>query len=78
MFLILDRNFNVGDFVRWNDRGGTVIGIGLRTTRVRTPNNEIVTIPNNDLSTKRVTAVARRKPIGFTVVAESRTIAFRQ
>ncbi|QSG11829.1 Small-conductance mechanosensitive channel [Halapricum desulfuricans] len=55
VFLVLDRNFNVGDFVRWNDRGGTVIGIGLRTTRVRTPNNEIVTIPNNDLSTKRVT-----------------------
>ncbi|QSG05621.1 mechanosensitive ion channel family protein [Halapricum desulfuricans] len=55
LFLVLDRNFNVGDFVRWNDRGGTVIGIGLRTTKVRTPNNEIVTIPNNDLSTKQVT-----------------------
>lgn len=55
VFLVLNGNFNVGDYIRWSDRGGTVVKIGLRTTRVRTPNNEIVTVPNNDLSTRPVT-----------------------
>lgn len=55
VFLVADRNFNVGDYIRWSDRGGTVVRVGLRTTRVRTPSNEIVTVPNNDLSTMPVT-----------------------
>ena len=55
VFLVADANFNVGDHVRWNDRSGTVVKIGLRTTRIRTPANEILTVPNNDLSTNPVT-----------------------
>jgi small-conductance mechanosensitive channel len=55
VFLVLDANFNVGDHIQWNDRSGTVVKIGLRSTRVRTPKNEIVTVPNNDLSTNPVT-----------------------
>lgn len=54
IFLVLDANFNVGDYIEWSGRGGTVVKIGLRTTRIRTPDNEIVTVPNNDLSTKPV------------------------
>ncbi|MFB6189023.1 MAG: mechanosensitive ion channel family protein [Halapricum sp.] len=55
VFLVVDGNFNVGDYINWKDRGGTVVRIGLRTTRIRTPKNEIVTVPNNDLSTNPVT-----------------------
>jgi len=55
VFLVADANFNVGDYIRWDGRGGTVVTVGLRTTRIRTPDNEIMTVPNNDLSTKPVT-----------------------
>jgi small-conductance mechanosensitive channel len=55
VFLVADRNFNVGDTIRWNGRTGTVVKVGLRTTRVRTATNEIVTVPNNDLSTTPLT-----------------------
>ena len=54
VFLVMDENFNVGDYIEWGDNGGTVLKIGLRTTRVRTPNNEVLTVPNDDLATAQV------------------------
>lgn len=54
VFLVLDANFNVGDYIEWDTSGGTVIQIGLRSTRVRTPDNEFLTVPNNQLSTMAV------------------------
>lgn len=55
VFLVLDRNFSVGDFIRWNDNSGTVKDIGFRVTRVRTIDNEIVTVPNTELATSAIT-----------------------
>jgi small-conductance mechanosensitive channel len=55
VFLVLDRNFSVGDFIRWNDRSGTVKDIGFRVTRVRTIDNEILTVPNTELATAAIT-----------------------
>lgn len=54
IFLIVDQNFNVGDWVEWSDEAGTVLGIGFRVTRIRTADNEIITIPNTELSTTAV------------------------
>lgn len=54
VFLVADANFNVGDYIEWDNSGGRVAKIGLRTTRVRTPKGELVTVPNNDLSTMPV------------------------
>lgn len=54
VFLVLDANFNVGDYIEWDDSGGTVVAIGLRTTRVRTPGSELLTVPNSALSTMAV------------------------
>jgi small-conductance mechanosensitive channel len=55
LFLVSDRNFNVGDWIAWGDREGVVEAISLRTTRVRTPDNETVTVPNTDLATTAIT-----------------------
>lgn len=46
-FLIFwDKPFRVGDFVSVQDQYGRVAEITLRTTRVRTPSNSYVVIPN--------------------------------
>lgn len=49
-FIISERQFGVGDFVAFDgtssDISGTVVGLTLRATKVRTASGEVVTIPN--------------------------------
>lgn len=56
LFLVADPRFNVGDYIRWDENEGVVESIELRVTRVRTPDNETVTVPNTELTTTTVTA----------------------
>ncbi len=44
--VILDQPVRVGDFCRFGDRIGTVEEIGLRSTRIRTLDRTIVSVPN--------------------------------
>jgi MscS family membrane protein len=44
--LYADRPVSVGDFCRWGDQIGTVEAIGLRSTRIRTLERTVVTVPN--------------------------------
>jgi MscS family membrane protein len=48
--LYADRPVSVGDFCRWGDQIGTVEAIGLRSTRIRTLERTVVTVPNAVLS----------------------------
>lgn len=48
--LISDEPIRVGDFCRFAETLGTVEDIGLRSTRVRTLNRTMVSIPNGQLS----------------------------
>ena len=47
-------NFRVGDTVRVDDFVGTVESIGMRSTRFRTPDRTLITIPNGKLSDRYV------------------------
>ncbi len=49
-FLLIDRPFEVGDWIEWNGNKGRVKDIRLRTTTVMTFNNELLTVPNNELT----------------------------
>ena len=49
--IFLDRPFSVGDWVEIGDLEGTVEEVGLRTTRVRTFANSLITMPNANLTT---------------------------
>lgn len=53
--LVLDPEFNVGDFIEWSDGSGRVQSITLRVTRVITPNGELVTVPNTKLTDDVIT-----------------------
>lgn len=55
-----DQPFREGDFVRVEDLTGTVEAIGLRSTRIRTLDRTLVTIPNGKLADLRLESFAAR------------------
>ena len=52
--LIADQPVRVGDICRFGSQQGTVEDIGLRSTRVRTLDRTVVTIPNADFATMQI------------------------
>jgi MscS family membrane protein len=58
--LIMDQPVHVGDLCRFGDRIGTVEDIGLRSTRVRTPERTLLTIPNAEFSSLQIENFAPR------------------
>ncbi len=52
--IAFDRPFRIGDFVKVGDIMGTVEELGLRSTRIRTLDRTIVTIPNGELAISKV------------------------
>lgn len=54
LFLVANPEFNTGDWIRWGDREGEIVSIHFRTTRVRTAENETVTVPNTELTENTV------------------------
>ncbi|MCG6925763.1 MAG: mechanosensitive ion channel family protein [Acidobacteria bacterium] len=58
--LAVDQPFRVGDFVKVEDFVGTVEEIGLRSTRFRTLDRTVISIPNGQLSDQRLETFAAR------------------
>ncbi|MGE0453462.1 MAG: mechanosensitive ion channel family protein [Vicinamibacteria bacterium] len=58
--LAVDQPFRVGDFVKIEDFVGTVEAIGLRSTRIRTLDRTLVSIPNGRLSDMRIESFSAR------------------
>ena len=52
VFIYTDKPFKIGDWVEWDSGSysGVVEDIGLRVTRVRTFDNELLTVPNSQLT----------------------------
>jgi MscS family membrane protein len=63
--IIGDRPVLVGDFCRVGDLVGTVEDIGLRSTRIRTLDRTLVTVPNSQVSTMTLENFTRRDKIWF-------------
>ncbi|QKG93557.1 mechanosensitive ion channel family protein [Halorubrum sp. SS7] len=55
VFILKDKPFEVGDWIEWDGNSGRVEEIDLRVSRVRTFDNELVTVPNGDLANSAVT-----------------------
>lgn len=55
VFLILDKNIKIGDIIKI-DSGeiGEVVDVGLRSTRIKTPDNEMIIVPNGNLATSKI------------------------
>lgn len=52
--LVVDPQFNIGNYIRWDDGEGEVTSITLRVTRVQTPDGGLVTIPNTTLTNEPI------------------------
>jgi MscS family membrane protein len=59
----VDQPLRVGDFVRVSGVEGTVENIGLRSTRIRTLDRTLVTIPNGKLADMQIESFAERDRI---------------
>ena len=60
LMIFADDSFNAGDWIETKDVSGTVEKIGLRSTRVRTFHNSLVTVPNSNLSDNNIDNMGKR------------------
>jgi len=63
--LISDRAVLVGDVCQFGGQTGTVEDIGLRSTRIRTPDRTLVTVPNSQFSTMTLENFSKREKMWF-------------
>lgn len=63
--VIGDRPVLVGDFCRFGDRVGTIAHIGLRSTRIRTPERTLISVPNAQFSSMMLENFSARDKIHF-------------
>lgn len=68
IMLYADRPIRVGDFCKFAGQVGTVEDIGLRSTRIRTLDRTVVTVPNAEFSNLHIENYAKRDFIRFYTV----------
>ena len=59
--VLADRPFEIGDWIVTDGVEGTVESVGMRSTRVRTFYNSVLTLPNSRLTTAVVDNMGRRR-----------------
>ena len=59
--LMLDRPFSVGDWVCFKDMEGTVLEVGLRSSKLKTFYDSVVTVPNSILTADHIDNMGKRK-----------------
>jgi MscS family membrane protein len=65
--IAVDQPFREGDFVRIDNLQGTIEQIGMRSTRVRTLERTIVSIPNGKLADMQTETFAPRDRMRFSI-----------
>lgn len=63
MVLLSDKPFELGEVIRVDNVEGQVEHIGFRSTRIRTPDGFLVTLPNGELANKTIVNVGQRASI---------------
>lgn len=70
--LLADQPIRVGDYCKVGETAGTVESIGMRSTRIRTAERTVVTIPNGEFSSTRIENFAPRDRFLFTTILDMR------
>jgi MscS family membrane protein len=63
--LILDKAVRIGDIMKMGDLVGTVDHIGLRSTRIRTRDRTIVSVPNSQIANASIETLSARDKFWF-------------
>jgi MscS family membrane protein len=68
IILYTDRPVRVGDFCRFGDKMGTIEEIGIRSTRVRTLDHTLISIPNATFSNMEIDNITARERIRLLAI----------
>lgn len=60
--LVLDKSVRVGDFIVLDNLRGKIDKIGLRSTKIKTPDNEIVVVPNSVMANSKIQNLSLPEP----------------
>lgn len=63
VMLIIDKPFTLGELVDIGTHTGVVESLGLRSTRLRSPEGHLVTVPNGDLANRAIRNIGARPNI---------------
>lgn len=66
--VVADRPIQVGDFCKVGDVSGTVEDVGIRSTRIRTGERTVITIPNGNFASLQIENFAKRDRFLFNPV----------
>lgn len=67
--IILDESVRVGDLVTLSDKtSGKILKIGLRSTKIKTFDNEIIIVPNGKLADSNIHNIAQPEPKSRVVI----------
>lgn len=59
--IMTDNSFSQGDWIKTERFEGTVVDIRMRTTRIRTFDNALITVPNSELANAHIKNWSKRK-----------------
>jgi len=59
--IMTDNSFSQGDWIKTSEIEGTVVDIRMRTTRIRTFDNAMITVPNSQLANTHIMNWSKRK-----------------
>jgi MscS family membrane protein len=60
VMILSDHPFEINDFIEASGHTGTVESVGFRSTRLRTPDGHVVTIPNGGLANESIKNLSAR------------------
>ncbi len=67
--IILDKTVKVGDIIYLDlDTRGEILNIGLRSTKIKTYDNEVIIIPNSIIANSKVQNIAQPEPKSRVVI----------
>lgn len=70
--LVTDQPMRVGDFCKFGETMGTIEDIGMRSTRIRTLDRTVVTVPNGQLAAVQIENYSRRDKFWFHPILDLR------
>ena len=66
--IFVDQPFIIGDWIKFSDGEGVIEEIGLRSTRIRTFEDSVITIPNGKLADAVINNIGRRNARRYSPV----------
>ncbi len=61
VMIFADRPFQLGDWIRGSDFEGTVVQVGFRSTRIRTVDTSIISVPNGNMANVSIVNLGARR-----------------